>query len=188
MEAAAEARGPRPRAPTSTSGSRSARPTRTRATTTAPGSTTTPATSVSASSCPTTPCAFELRHEEIAEVFSREFLEQHAGAGLRVAGSDLHRRPAALGLDADRADPREPQPGRGHRRAADTEADRATRSVAIAAISSEYPGAVRELRGQGLPRLRQAIHRRDARIPRRPAGRASPTSCRTTSRTSASLT
>jgi hypothetical protein len=33
-------------------------------------------------------------------------------------GPDLHRRPAALRLDADRADPGQPQPGRGHPRAA----------------------------------------------------------------------
>jgi tetratricopeptide (TPR) repeat protein len=36
------------------------------------------------------------------------------GEGAHRARSDLHRRPAARGLDPARTDPRQPQPGRGH--------------------------------------------------------------------------
>ena len=64
------------------------------------------------------PVGFESRHEEIAEVFSREFLRGARGRGIRVEGADLHRRASALRLDPHRTDPREPQPCRGHVRAA----------------------------------------------------------------------
>ena len=70
------------------------------------------------------PVAMELRHEEIIEVFSREFLASHAGAGCDAPRSYPHRRPAPLRVDADRADPRQSQPGRGHGRAADAEPSR----------------------------------------------------------------
>ena len=69
------------KAPTSTSALRWARPTRTRATTTAPGTTTTPAISASASKVFHDPVAMELRHEQIAAVFTRELFEKHAGQG-----------------------------------------------------------------------------------------------------------
>ena len=52
---------------------------------TAPGTTTTPATSASASPYSTTRRHVELRHEQIIEVFSREFLEEFAGQGIESA-------------------------------------------------------------------------------------------------------
>ena len=58
------------------------------------------------------PVGFEVRHQEIADSIQPRVPRSARGPGLRVRCSDLHRRPAALGLDADRADPREPQPGR----------------------------------------------------------------------------
>ena len=122
----------------------------------------------------------ELRHEEIAAVFSREFLERQR-AGTRVGRADLHRRPAALGLDADRADTREPQPGGGHARAADAGETRRVvgRYRATRGVSGGRARAARP----GLSRLRTAVPRRD-RAFARPSGRASRTSCPTTSRTS----
>ena len=78
---------------------------------------------------------------------AREFLERACRAGLRVRRPDLHRRPAALGLDADRADPREPQPGRRH-------AELPTLGEIAISIGryrprpQEYPESVRDLRGK----------------------------------------
>ena len=69
------------RAPTSIFASRWPRRTKTGATTTVPGTTTTPATSASARRCSTIPVAMELRHEQIATVFTRELFEKHAGQG-----------------------------------------------------------------------------------------------------------
>ena len=48
------------------------------------------------------------------EVCTQEFFAHRAGCGRREPRPDLHPRPAALGLDADRADPRLAFPGRGH--------------------------------------------------------------------------
>ena len=67
--------------------------------------------------------------------------------GDESAGADLHRRTAALGLDADRADPREPQPGRRHAGAAD--ARRLASSIGrYRRDRKQYPDAVRDLRGK----------------------------------------
>ncbi len=86
------------------------------------------------------------------------------GRGIRVGRADLHRRPAALGLDADRADPREPQPGGGHARAADARRNR----VLDRALPPRQPrvsgGRPRAARPR-LPRLRPAVHRGDADLP-----------------------
>ena len=49
-----------------------------------------------------------------ATLFTREFFAARAGGGLSGARPDLHRRPAARGFDADRADPCQPFAGRGH--------------------------------------------------------------------------
>ena len=140
-----------------------------------------------ASGCPTIPSRFEVRHEEIAEVFTPGVPRQHAGQGFESGRADLHRRPAALGLDADRADPREPQPGRRHRRAAD-----AGRIAVLDRPLSARPHGVSGSRARaarpGLSRLRQQYIEETPELPRDRQAAASPTSCRTTSRTSASRT
>ena len=64
------------------------------------------------------PVQTEVINDRIRAVFDAEFLARHAGAGDPGPGADLRRRPAALRLDADRADPREPLAGRRDARAA----------------------------------------------------------------------
>ena len=68
-------------APTSTSGSRSARPARTRGDYDAAWHYYETGNQRQRKRVSHDPVAMELRHEEIIEVFSREFLESHAGAG-----------------------------------------------------------------------------------------------------------
>ncbi len=53
------------------------------------------------------------------ELFSSEFFEQRAGFGTAAPGSGLYRRTAAVGLHADRADPRQPLAGGRHHGAAE---------------------------------------------------------------------
>ena len=110
------------------------------------------------------PVAMELRHEEIAAVFTPELFEKFAGAGPRVAGADLHRRPAALGLDADRADPREPQPGRGHGRAADAGAPRLL-DRPLPRGQEEVPGVGSRPARPGPQGLRPAVPRGSRGLP-----------------------
>ncbi len=109
------------------------------------------------------------------------------GRGIRVGRADLHRRAAALRLDADRADPRQPQPGRRHARAADARRDRRV-DRPLPARAQRISGSRARAARRGLPRVRAAVHRGDPDIPHDRTGRASPTSCRTTSRTSVSPT
>ena len=63
--------------------------------------------------------------EKSMEVWTREFFAAARRCRHRGRRPDLHRRPAALRLDAARADPREPLPGRGHDGVAAAAADRA---------------------------------------------------------------
>ena len=58
------------------------------------------------------------------EVCTPRILRQPPGLGRTRSGSDLHRRAAALGLDAARADPGLALPGRGHAGAVQRPADR----------------------------------------------------------------
>ena len=151
----------------STSGSRSARPYEdARRLRHAPGSTTTPAISGSAHAVAYDPVAIRgCGTSRSSSVFSREFFEQ---ARRRRAT----RLPAPIfivglprsGLDADRADPREPQPGRGHGRAADAGPDRRRPSADTGATSRNTREAVRDLRARDFRGLRPAVHRGDARI------------------------
>ena len=101
-----------------------------------------------------------------------------AGCGAPARRSDLHRRPAARGLDADRADPGEPLAGRGHDGAAGHARARAARSALRArADKPSYPQALqslthaqlRELGEEYLARTRiqrktrpPVLHRQDA--------------------------
>ena len=59
------------------------------------------------------PVAMEMRQDEIRERLQPRVFRAARGSGLRGCRSHLHRRAAALGLDADRTDPRKPQSGRG---------------------------------------------------------------------------
>ena len=99
---------------------------------------------------------------------------------LRQRGTDIHRRPAALGLDADRADSRLALRGRRHDGA---------RGYPAAGAGSAGPGAIggdaalprraRQLERRAVPKPRRGIPRGHARVPHRPS-LASSTRCRTT--------
>ncbi len=141
MEEQLERAGPDREAPTSISGSRSARPTRTRATTTAPGTTTTPATSASGQLVSHDPVGVELRHEQIAEVFTprvpRDARRRRATSraapifivGLPRSGSTLIEQILASHSQVE-----------GTRGAADARCASRSRSAAIAPTSKAVPG------------------------------------------------
>ncbi len=63
------------------------------------------------------PVDMELRHKEIMEVFSAEFLAEHEGEGFDAAGPHSDRRVAALRIDARRADRCQSQSDRRYVRA-----------------------------------------------------------------------
>ena len=86
---------------------------------------------------------------------------EHAGAGYESARADLHRRPAALGLDADRADPRQSQPGRRHAGAADARQSRGL-DRPVSARSRRISESRARPAGEGFSRLRSAVHRGNA--------------------------
>ena len=126
------------------------------------------------------PVQTEVINDRIRAVFDAEFLARHAGVGRSGPGADLRRRAAALGLDADRADPR-----------------RATRQVdathelpevgrLIQQIGRDRDGPRRLSRGRPrlttrrLGRARALLSRGHAQVPAA-ARRASSTRCRTTS-------
>ena len=93
--------------------------------------------------------------------------------------ADLHRRPAAVGLDPDRADPRQPLRGRRHHGAARDPLHRrsgAVRPIPTPASSLDAPRPAQARRG-----LSSSARGSTAR----PTARASSTRCRTTSSTSA---
>ena len=145
------------------------------------------ATSGSGRWCPTTRWDSRSRHEEIAEVFSREFLEQHAGegfesdapifiVGLPRSGSTLIEQILA-----------------SHSQVEGTLELPTLGEIAVSTgryrrDSREYPDAVRELRGRDFRAYGQQYIEETRDLPLDRTGRASPTSCRTTSRTSASRT
>ena len=68
--------------------------------------------------------------EHSRHLFTRDFFRATGRFGFAGARSDLHRRPAARGLDPARADSLEPLAGRGHGRAARHAADRSASSPA----------------------------------------------------------
>ena len=133
------------------------------------------------------PVGFEARHEEIAEVFSREFLRATRRPGIRVGRTDLHRGPAAIGLDADRADPREPQPGGGHARAATRSGKSPFRSGGTVAIAASIPRRSASCAAATFVPTVSSTSMTPGSTAQR-GSRASPTSCQTTSRTSDSRT
>ena len=106
---------------------------------------------------------------------------------IRVRRADLHRRPAALGLDADRADPREPQPGGRHAGAADARRDRRLDRPLPARPEASIRRPCATCEAKNFRAFGQPVPRGGARSTARRASRASPTSCRTISRTSASI-
>ena len=133
------------------------------------------------------PVGFETRHEQIAEVFSREFLEAHAGEGFQSEAPIF-----IVGLPRSGSTLIE-QILASHSQVEGTLELPILGDIAVSTgryrrENREYPQSVRELAWPGLPRLRKAVPGGDTRLPVRPTGRASPTSCRTTSRTSASRT
>ena len=79
----------------------------------------------------------EKTHEHVARsqgaVHAASSSPSARGYGDAGARSDLHRRPAALRLDPDRADPGQPSPGRGH--------DGAARHRLASRVSSAAQGA-----------------------------------------------
>ena len=133
------------------------------------------------------PVQTEVMNDRLLATYTADFLAAHAGERQPGPGAHLHPRPAALGLDAARADPREPQPGRGHERVA---LRRARRDLAqpqsrrrhqlsrgdARAQAGPHPGARRRLPGAGPDAPahgRTALHRQDAeQLPERRAHRA----------------
>ena len=110
------------------------------------------------------PVGFEVAAREDRRSLQPRVPRAACRRGFRIGRADLHRRPAALGLDADRADPGEPQPGGGHARAVDARRHRGFDRPLPArprGVSGSRPRAARP----GLPRLRPAVHRRDADLP-----------------------
>ena len=194
QELAADARGARRagdrRASTAiTCASRSPRRWRTGASTPSPSATTSRAMRSSAPRAATGPQIIENNTRQQIEVCTRGVLRQPHGLGRAGSGPDLHRRPAALRLDAARADPRLALAGRGHPGAAQRPADRqprcaaASRTRAIRATrgSSTEPDAPRtcgQLGEQYLAGTRvyrsgkPVLHRQDAE--QLPAPRADP--------------
>ena len=122
------------------------------------------------------------------EVCTAEFFAHRRGWGAQNSGSHLHRRAAAIGLDADRADPRLALAGRGHAGAGQHPADRqhaaGPRPRSEQSALPAHPGRPER---RGFPRARRAIPRRHAGLSHRQAA-ASSTRCRTTSGTSGSST
>ena len=95
-----------------------------------------------ARSVTTTRSASATTSRAAAAFFTPAVLRAHAPAsGAPARRSDLHRRPAARRLDADRADPVEPLAGRGHDGAARTYPRSRRRSVRSAAGADKlrYP-------------------------------------------------
>ena len=124
----------------STSSSRSARRWRTQANTPHPSRTTqqrqSPCAARPRTTTPTTPrraCG------RIKRTLHARILRAARRLRQRRARSDLHRRPAARGLDADRADPVQPLAGRRHDGAAGDHLDHARRCAARATPRSRSP-------------------------------------------------
>ena len=132
------------------------------------------------------PVQTEAMNDRLLRVFDGDFLQCRRGVGLTDPRPDLHPRAAALRLHAAGADPREPQPGRGHQRAAIRQpvANWLNRNRAD---GINYPEAVRELAPANFRSLgedylgyaraapshgRATVHRQDAEqlSARRPAG------------------
>ena len=120
-------------------------------------------------------------------LFTREFFAAARGLGRTGAGSDLHRRPAARGFDAGRADPGEPFRGRRHDGTAGHRRHRAElrRTPERRRKSSKYPEVLETLDADELARARRALPASRRASSARPTRRSSSTRCRTTSRTSA---
>ena len=132
--------------------------------------------------CSTTPttrrtCADQAR-------CSRRSSSRARGSGPRRARSDLHRRPAALGLDAARADPVEPLRRRRHDGTAGHPRSSSSWPTHDGDALAAYPDALPRSTARGCARSASGTSSRRASIAR-PARRSSSTRCRTTSRTSA---
>ena len=130
------------------------------------------------------PVGFESRHEEIAEVFSREFLEQHAGEGFESDAPIF-----IVGLPRSGSTLIE-QILSSHSQVEGTLELATLGKIAVSTgvyrrDNREYPGAVRELRARDFRAFGGNTSRR-RRSTARAASRDSPTSCRTISRMSAS--
>ena len=134
------------------------------------------------------PVGFELRHEEIAEVFSREFFEQHAGAGISSRDAPIF----IVGLPRSGSTLIE-QILASHSQVEGTLELPTLGEIAVS-IGRYRRGPQASIptpcascaAGTSAPTGSSTSTRRGSSA--RPASRASPTSCRTTSRTSASRT
>ncbi len=130
------------------------------------------------------PVQTEVMNDRLIETYSAGVPGVTAKCRRSRPVTDLHPRPAALGLDPARADPRQPLRGRGHERAA---LRRPARDFA-----QPQPRGGRQLPGGDARARTVATSRCSARntcssraCTGAPARRASSTRCRTTSRTSA---
>ena len=189
MEAAAEARGSEPESRHAFPLRARARPARTPATTIAPGSSITRGNQRSARWCSTIRSGFEVRHEQIAEVFSREFLERARGRGI----SSPTRPIFIVGLPRSGSTLIE-QILASHSQVEGT-VELPTLgeiAVSIGRYSARPRGISRKpcanLRGRDFRAYGKQYLEETADLPHDRTGRASPTSCRTTSRTSVSCT
>ena len=151
--------------------SRSARRSRTRASTPNPFATTSSAIALKRAESRYRPEIIENNTRRQIEVCTRGVLCQPPRLGHAGARSDLHRRPAALGLDAARADPGLALAGRGHAGAAQHPADRARDCAAATRIGANprYPRHPRRDECRGIRRARRAV-------PRLPPGSTAPAS------------
>ena len=102
-----------------------------------------------ARSCTTVPTKPARACADMRERYSRANFSLPASAGVASrARSDLHRRPAALGLDPDRADPVQPPPVEGTMELPEIPRSRATCAAASASSGGmPYPEALAALDG-----------------------------------------
>ena len=160
---------------------RSARRSRTAATMPPRSSTMPPAPRSAAARAATTPMRRPRSSSGRRRCSRRTFFAARGGQGCRVGRADLHRRPAALRLDAGRADPGQPPGRRGHHGAARHRPDRRR---ACAPSRAATPRRWRRSTRTGSRALGESYSPRPRRTGACP-GRSSPTRCRTTSSTSA---
>ncbi len=134
--------------------------------------------------CRYRPEIIERNTRQQIKVCTAEFFASARRAGVPTAGSHLHRRAAALGLDAARADPRLALAGRGHPGAADVQQIVShLRGRDTDPDDPRYPRILASSTARRFPAARRGVPRRHARLPQR-ASPSSSTRCRTTSGTS----
>ena len=121
------------------------------------------------------------------EVCTPEFFAEPSRLGCAGRGSDLHHRPAALGLDAARTDPGVALAGRGYAGASPISSRSSRRFAAVTPTlnNPRYPRILADLSTAELRQLGERYLEGDA-ASTAPTSRSSSTRCRTTSGTWAS--